>query len=76
MLALPYCRCHHVATLPFHQMIQRVPCEPQVLLHQFKELEDQRTVLGSGLSDKAVLHLKQGGTVRSSNNLIMGGLRR
>jgi len=53
-----------------------VPCEPQVLLHQFKELEDQRTVLGSGLSDKAVLHLKQGGTVRSSNNLIVGGLRR
>ncbi len=48
----------------------------QVLLHQFKELEDQRTVLGSGLSDKAVLHLKEGGTVRSANNLIMGGLGR
>ena len=43
---------------------------PQVLLHQFEGLEDQRTILyiGSGLLDRAVLHawyLKSGIMVRT-----------
>ena len=47
-----------------------------MLLHQFKELEDQRTVAGCGLQEKDVLHLKAKGAQSRANNLLLGGLRR